>query len=63
MKGNTMNDPKNWSTEVRLRGDELSLLLDALEELGDACSFEGADLSKEINALARKLTAKWEANA
>jgi hypothetical protein len=58
-----MNDPKNWSTEIRLCGDEISLLLDALEELGDSSSFEGADLSREINALARKLEAKWLGNA
>jgi hypothetical protein len=57
------NDPKNWSVDVRLRGDELSLILDALEELGDAYNFEGVGSVKELNELVRKLTAKWEANA
>lgn len=59
------NNPKNWSIDLRLRGDELSLLLDALEELGgrDACHFVDSNKPKEIDALIRKLTAKWEANA
>lgn len=56
------NNPKNWSIDLRLRGNELSLILDALEAYARV-PFEGSSRSNEINEILRALTAKWEANA
>lgn len=58
-----MNDPKNWSAEVRLRGDELSLLLDGLDSLAATAHYPDGEWAKSIKELHKKLTSKWEANA
>lgn len=56
-----MNDPKNWSLNVRLRGDELALLLEALTSCEESRQ-PGFD-ADEAHELLRKLTHKWECNA
>lgn len=59
---NNPNDPKNWSIELCLRGDELNLILDALEEFGKKVqsNFSDPNEIKEIHAITHKLDSKWE---
>ena len=57
------NDPTKWSIEVRLRGNELSLILEALEQLRESRDLAEVDRLNEIEEIYRALLAKWEANA
>lgn len=58
-----MNDPKDWSIDINVKGNELSLLLDGLDNLMAAAHYPDGEWAKSIRALHKKLTAKWEANA
>jgi len=57
------NDPTKWSIEVRLRGDELCTLVDALETHLEACHYPDSPKAKSVEELLTKLTEKWEVNA